>query len=1639
MAFYAKKGSTWTTATNFFVKIGSTWTAVKKSYVKIGSIWYQFWPKSGPITTTSPLISTIASDLSGASQPPGFTLNYGTTYYGQKGIWNPNIPSTTISSYSYIVYSSTSGTPSSGPYAIMDSGSISGNSASIPLTYGATSGTTYDGKYLIFSVTATRSDGATGTDDTDSQGYRYWVMLPHPPTPTGGYTDQLATFPTGSTITYTSNWNGAATYSPDSTRNSVTWYKSLTNINLLYGATPANIIAYATPFTSANITTYTPTNNGTTYQVVSKYVTSSSDNGYYFYAIDTQKNSNSDYNSGTTVGVTQSGYTGICANVPVNVTAPTWTLVSGTANTVGAVYRLNFGTWSNTPTYYEYYIYYNNAGGTIIQQDISGTYSQNSVLWTVTSANTNSVGALVYAGNASALGNGASAPTIGPMTDGKPVFGLFTYDYGLQSYYPGSIKATVTSPVAVTMTATVYRSGSSTWASPVSYDTASSTTGTLIYSVPSSGYYYITVTATNSFGSTTASSTVYNSTIFYGGIPYGTSSQSVTPSTTYLGITLSYIPANWQTYSPYTGDNITYRSNNSSFEYYRTTSSATPILTVTPTATALPVGSYSSNNSWLDAGTSPALVANTLYYYWIRGRNNDTYSTWQSMGSATTPSPPVVSVQPTWTLLSGTANKVGATYRLNFGTWSGTPTSYLWAIEYNDAGGTTIVQDQSGTYTQGYYDWTITAAKAIPAGGFYSVGAFIYASNAIGTASAAGSPPSLNVSYLTPSVSSYPSLSGTGQARSYITFSGGTYTNYTSKTTTLYVSSSLSVFNTGSLSKGSTSPYQITDLDAKSPAYYFAVCDAVLGLDGLTYYYWSGGLTGAVTTGAVTETTGGTILSYPLAFSINSYPSISGPATYPGTVTGSNGTYTNATITSSTLLWIFSASTTNSFSYSYTQTGNPSGTGSYGTTSHAWINNDYAGLPTHVVMMDVVAGFDGITRYVFSGGASTTSATGVVSIADGAGAIKALPGTISPAPTWSTSSVVGGWTASVNNTPSPSGGTYSISSYTAATIPTINSSTGAVTQTGLTSGQSSSVTVGYSIPGYTSTSTTITASAFSLSSPTPTSVTYSAGNFYVYFSGGSGPYYEVWYQASNSTLFGTDASPPDATGTSSPVNCVLTGSPGVTYYWWIRSSALSAGTGTGNVSAWSGPVAVTVPNATMTTAPTYGTATSATGGFSAAINNTPNPTGGTYALYSASAGTATVNSSTGAVTVTGLGNGASSTVTVSYSLSGYNTVYPAVTGSAINAPGAFTYSISDSTITPSWPSGAGINITGSTTNTMTVTWNAASNAASSGTNYAYGDQVSGTPYNSILYRLNNTSDTWVYSASGTETATVYAYNYSTYATISWTASTGAASYYYYYSDGVNTVTGNTTGTAIRFPVVYGNTASTFGVSAWTGAGATGNGTGGTLSGSSTVTPTVKSTSSSASFNLTYTVPPIIPTISMGSNTNITTAGATINWSQTNASYDYVNYPNTYLGLATAYTFSGLSAGTLYSGTVTVFSTTGNSASASYSFTTTAASSAPGTPGTPTLSYISANGSTSWNYSATFAASTGTTPITYYLSAYGSSNNFATIQTTKGPFTGTTTISTGTFTLPQTSTTWKVAAYATNSVGTSPTSAQSLPK
>lgn len=140
-------------------------------------------------------------------------------------------------------------------------------------------------------------------------------------------------------------------------------------------------------------------------------------------------------------------------------------------------------------------------------------------------------------------------------------------------------------------------------------------------------------------------------------------------------------------------------------------------------------------------------------------------------------------------------------------------------------------------------------------------------------------------------------------------------------------------------------------------------------------------------------------------------------------------------------------------------------------------------------------------------------------------------------------------------------------------------------------------------------------------------------------------------------------------------------------------------------------ISLTAPILNLTTSPVYGTATSATGGFTASISTAANPSGGTYAAFSVNpAGTTySVNSTSGAVTVSGLGNSVSATVTSSYTLSGYNTVYQSVTGTSSAAAAATRLS------TPATPT-ASRNFT----DKIRVSWAAVSNAASYGVWYRGG-------------------------------------------------------------------------------------------------------------------------------------------------------------------------------------------------------------------------------------------------------------------------------------------------------------------------------
>ena len=100
-----------------------------------------------------------------------------------------------------------------------------------------------------------------------------------------------------------------------------------------------------------------------------------------------------------------------------------------------------------------------------------------------------------------------------------------------------------------------------------------------------------------------------------------------------------------------------------------------------------------------------------------------------------------------------------------------------------------------------------------------------------------------------------------------------------------------------------------------------------------------------------------------------------------------------------------------------------------------------------------------------------------------------------------------------------------------------------------------------------------------LSSPTISTVSYEPSNstWTINYTGGSGPFYQVWYQpvqiTSAPALTGTVSSGADAQSNSaSSTSKVVGATETYVYWWWVRSSNTLTGSGAGNVSNWNGPV-----------------------------------------------------------------------------------------------------------------------------------------------------------------------------------------------------------------------------------------------------------------------------------------------------------------------------------------------------------------------------------------------------------------------------------------------------------------------------------
>lgn len=476
------------------------------------------------------------------------------------------------------------------------------------------------------------------------------------------------------------------------------------------------------------------------------------------------------------------------------------------------------------------------------------------------------------------------------------------------------------------------------------------------------------------------------------------------------------------------------------------------------------------------------------------------------------------------------------------------------------------------------------------------------------------------------------------------------------------------------------------------------------------------------------------------------------------------------------------------------------------------------------------------------------------------------------------------------------------------------------------------------------------------------------------------------------------------------------------------------------------------------------------------------------------------------------------------------------------SPGSFSYSIANSTVTPTQPS-AYTNFFNTSGTSINYDWNDTAN-----TSY-WMSSISGGPEGSRSNPRFVSNDVWNTTPGSTYTTSVYSVNQNRQATVSWTTSSNANSYVVSFSGATQTSPITVTGNSLTL-TASGSSGSTVTVNSVT-AYANGNGTGaskaGTLSGLSGVTifDSNSGTRSSGPSTAPQVLPPsntVVPVVSPSSGTAGSTTFSTTNGSWTNSptSYSYrweyresslvwpgapgtntnstytppsnfasiygnslrctvtatndggsasassspvtVNSPvtipsngtvslsggNTVGSTITASTSGWLNTPTSYDVFITTalspstptqfdtrvassgggssvsytipfgagiapvnryraFATASNSAGTSSTvqsttvITTQLSSTTPSTPGTPTLTYVPANNtSTTWGYSASWGASSGSGTIQYQIDCQGINGGTG----TRGLFP----TNSATFNLSRNDNTWRIRVRATNDGG-----------
>lgn len=388
------------------------------------------------------------------------------------------------------------------------------------------------------------------------------------------------------------------------------------------------------------------------------------------------------------------------------------------------------------------------------------------------------------------------------------------------------------------------------------------------YSIPTnfitSGYNYILCTVTAIKGSLSASIDAFTKQVI--------AQQLVTP-------TLSLSSQGYTTF-PKGYANITV---NNFYQSY--TGAETWSASISPSTGV----SFTQNGEFPEEWNFQNLNANTSYTVTISvSRAGFTGASQNIQFTSLVGGVPTVVTSPSYSLISGQANKVGSVYRLFPGTWNNSPTTYELHLYRNDAGG----YDTSGfpvtiNSSTSYYDWTATASNV-------SLSYSVYASNSLGSSLIATASPSIGpITQITATSPTSVTAANNGSSTTVtISWSGASLASYyrirwigyqeSGVDPAQYYDKQITASNStsGSWAWGPSDPDRQGITPYAGTTYYYYVSSSI---DGVTWSPYVGSTTAV---GVVANPpTGGSV-------SVNPTSGTAGSTTYTASASGWSGTGT---------------------------------------------------------------------------------------------------------------------------------------------------------------------------------------------------------------------------------------------------------------------------------------------------------------------------------------------------------------------------------------------------------------------------------------------------------------------------------------------------------------------------------------------------------------------------------------------------------------------------------------------------------------------------------------------------------------------------------------------------------------------------